>query len=537
MKKFIPVSITAPFIEVVKEQRFLSGLMLFYLFSVIWGTYRFYSPIPQLDMWEGYLDFYLELLNGNSDIWWAQHNEHRPILSRLLFYFDLAFLGGESRLLIPLNVVLLFSIWYMMLLYADHFLNNKIDSKAYYFFLVLLTVFSLSWKQDENIIWAFQSQFWFACLLPLLGFFFLARSESEKKMERGYFVLAALSGVLSAGSMANGIFVLPLLTLMSLILRKRPIYSAILGLAAALVFVLYLYDYHTPAEHNSFFDKIIEKPWQSLVFFIEYVGVIPKNIYASFIFGLIHLYFIVTVIFNVQRHINNPLYVSVVAFLLYYLVTAVVTSGGRVDMGFNAALRGRYTTPAFMSLSLSLILYLYIKPQHIKYFGKRTVTIIAVLMLGTQIRTVIKNVDKIHDTRDREVMQMVMGTYSRESLKYGSDIVNYKKIENIASRAYYKNTSIFAREPFIGKREKVGKILDDKICHKLIHDNLSDRAVYMLSVNESIPVNEAVIITDKDKQVIGFGLPSRQYADSVSVILGDGQNERESGEVIVFRCE
>ena len=47
--------------------------------------------------------------------------------------------------------------------------------------------------------------------------------------------------------------------------------------------------------------------------------------------------------------------------------------------------------------------------------------IIAVLMLDARARTVIKNVDKIYDAHDRETMQMVVGTYYEEVLKYGAD--------------------------------------------------------------------------------------------------------------------
>ena len=107
-----------------------------------------------MDMWSGDGDFYLQLLNSNSDIWWAQHNEHRPVLLRILFYLDHAVFGDRSLLLTSVNVMLLFVVLYVVLLYAAYFLEKGIDRTSFYL-LVLLTVFCCSWKQDENVIWGF----------------------------------------------------------------------------------------------------------------------------------------------------------------------------------------------------------------------------------------------------------------------------------------------------------------------------------------------------------------------------------------------
>jgi hypothetical protein len=64
--------------------------------AAIIGAMRYYSPVPLGDMWNGYLDFFMEVQNGNHAAWWTQHNEHRIVLARLLFWMDLSFFNGRK---------------------------------------------------------------------------------------------------------------------------------------------------------------------------------------------------------------------------------------------------------------------------------------------------------------------------------------------------------------------------------------------------------------------------------------------------------
>ena len=163
-------------IRSAKASPLLTGLALFYIVSVFIGAYRFYTPVPQGDMWQGYIEFFLRLMNGEYSAWWEQHNEHRPVFSRILFFLDLKYFNGLSLLLIPINLVFMIALWITLLIYAFKFLYKETEKNNFYYFLILLTVFAFSWKQDENITWAFQSQFWAAYLFPLLSFYFLALS-------------------------------------------------------------------------------------------------------------------------------------------------------------------------------------------------------------------------------------------------------------------------------------------------------------------------------------------------------------------------
>jgi hypothetical protein len=52
------------------------------------GVCRAYSPVPFSDMWDGYLHFFMQVSDGDSGAWWRQHNEHRIVLARLLFWIN-----------------------------------------------------------------------------------------------------------------------------------------------------------------------------------------------------------------------------------------------------------------------------------------------------------------------------------------------------------------------------------------------------------------------------------------------------------------
>jgi hypothetical protein len=42
-----------------------------------------YTPVPTWDMWDGYIAFYSGVTNGDYGWWWAQHNEHRLVFSKV----------------------------------------------------------------------------------------------------------------------------------------------------------------------------------------------------------------------------------------------------------------------------------------------------------------------------------------------------------------------------------------------------------------------------------------------------------------------
>ena len=180
-------------------------VVLFSVFSIIVGGVLNYSPVPFWDMWDGFLKFYIQLESSQWSAWWEQHNEHRIVLTRIIFWLSFVLFDGQSWFLIIVNYIILACIILTFL----EILNSATGRRFCWqgsFIVILLT----SWGQRENLIWGFQSQFLLAQVLPILSFYFFSKIDSEQNKSSLYFFGSIASGIGSIGTMANGILVLPL---------------------------------------------------------------------------------------------------------------------------------------------------------------------------------------------------------------------------------------------------------------------------------------------------------------------------------------
>src|SRR4051812_28362748 len=93
----------------LKQKCFLTlfiSITTLYIVLALMGGVKNYSFAPLYDSWEGFLGIYLKVLEGDWLAWWAQHNEHRPLLARLLFWIDLSFFKGRNYFLLLMNYLL-----------------------------------------------------------------------------------------------------------------------------------------------------------------------------------------------------------------------------------------------------------------------------------------------------------------------------------------------------------------------------------------------------------------------------------------------
>jgi hypothetical protein len=336
-------------------------LGLGFVFLAITAGINNYSPVPFGDMWLGYLDFFQHVGERGLNHWWEQHNEHRIVLSRLLFWFDLAVLQGHWPFLQIINYLLAFLLWIVLCVVAEEHMAAIGEPELIRYVRPLLLTPCFSLMQYENLYWGFQSQFFLVNLLPLCAFFFLSRStQSDASASR--FSLACLFGVLSVGTMANGVLALPILLLQGLVLRIsrwRILTLALLSVGSGLA---YFWDYHSVASHSSLSRVFIERPFDVLHYTLLYLGTpvwfLTKNLPLTLIMGgfvIASGVFFLWRVLSGRLQANSP--AALLALLFFIGGSALATAGGRVTFGFEQALSYRYSTPALLAWSALFILY------------------------------------------------------------------------------------------------------------------------------------------------------------------------------------
>jgi len=335
--------------------------IVFILLS-IYGGFRSYSPVPYWDMWEGYLDFYIHQSAGDIGAWWGQHNEHRIVLARILFWIDIKWLDGSIIFLIAVNYILVFSACYLFFKIIEHISNPQpqIFTKTLLKTCVVSLLFS--WMQWENLTWGFQSQFFLAQLLPLLAFFLLFLSSTNRNQSVKYYVSACLVGICTLGTMANGVIALPMMVLLALVLRISWHRVIILIVLSGIGLTAYFYDFHPINGHGSILDMIQNKPWDFIKYVCLYLGgpfyFLSDNKSLATHAGI---FFIGSSIYFAWKAATTPdkasIRLPILSFLFYIGATAAATAGGRLIFGLDQALSSRYQTPALMAWTALLVLY------------------------------------------------------------------------------------------------------------------------------------------------------------------------------------
>lgn len=344
-------------------------LGLGFVFMSIAAGIRHYSPVPFGDMWFGYLEFFRRLDEGGEAHWWAQHNEHRILLSRLLFWFDLAVLKGVTPFLQVINYMLALALWVVLCLLASKSMSSTQAPRLMRYLPPLLLIPCFSLMQHENFYWGFQSQFFLVNLLPLSGFYCLSRSN-EPEASKSWFWAACALGILSIGSMANGVLALPIMVLQALLLRSKTWRLSTLAILSAGVLLAYFWDYQASRVQGSVTTYLLSKPLDLIHYVLLYLGspfhhLVGGSPKLAMFMGLFLLgssvFFLVRII---TGKLQSTYPAALLALLLFIGGTALGTGGGRLAYGLEQALSYRYATPALLAWSALLILYAqYLAPK------------------------------------------------------------------------------------------------------------------------------------------------------------------------------
>jgi hypothetical protein len=445
-------------------------LLLLGMFAIVMvglaiaGGVRAYTPVPFWDMWDGYLNFYIDARRGDLSAWWRQQNEHRIVLAHMLFWLDLAWFGGSTCFLIVVNYLLVASGAMLFYRILRELAGPGVSRNVVAMVGLLMTGWLFSWMQHENLTWAFQSQFMLAQLLPLCAFYCFHKSLGQSR-RRAYFGLASLLGVASAGTMANGVLVLPLLVLFALIARQRPLRVLVLVGLAGLTLYLYFHTYLSPPNPGSLGRALKEDPLGLMAYVLRYLGspffyLADSSLHANTIALLAGGVFTVSAIhrtWTVLRGPRDSLKLVLLIFILYLGGTALGTAGGRMYLEPGAVFSSRYTTPSLMAWAALLLLYAS------SIFTNRGVPfrrwaipalVLCVSLLHMQSKALMSASDRVYQGK-LAGLALAMGVHDPAQVKHIYPSMPHALA--IADLAAAQKLSIFGMAPWLTARQSLGK--------------------------------------------------------------------------------
>jgi hypothetical protein len=390
------------------------------------GIMRNYSPVPIGGDWYGYLEFNLDVLDGKLDAWWAIHGSHVPIIPRLLYWLDFHCFGARRIFMIFAAMLAQAASCAMLIVYA----REQIDRHALFSVSALLITLAFAWTQFPNFLKGFVGDQYFLILLfSIIAFYCLHRAK-ERLL---WFTGALLAGIAAAGTTAGGLFVLPVMAVMSIAIGLGLRRTALIVMVSAASFALYFSIrkfYPTDTDYPIAGLNAARNPIQIALFVLTYLGS-PLHFVVSYWFaGVQHLVSFLTgakplvvtesledyaasrtvglVAATVAggilvalaawhacdwliRDRKNTGRAALLALLGFLILNAGAAAIGRGISGFAYAAQERYTTPALLAWeSMMLLCLARLDAAELARTLRVLVVVIPVALLPTELRVLIK---------------------------------------------------------------------------------------------------------------------------------------------------
>lgn len=439
------------------------GSMLAFLAMLRIGVTNTYSGVPFWDEWNGSLEFISKFGPENISSIFEQHNEHRIILFRLIALFNYHVLNGQIWFLVAVNLAILVGIVHILFRYVSLVLDQKWHATPQFKIAIIsiLVIIESSWMQEQNINWGFQSQFLLGIYLPLVAFFLLQKYWLSGKNR--IFYLAILFGVLSAGTFASGIVVLPLMFLGAILCKRDPKELLKLFIVSFFIVFLYFQGYSTPGQHSNPLTSLFFNTFEVLKYTIVYLtspviksigernSAIILLVFAGIIYGTT---FFFCRAFTKRNLISGE---GVLVLPILFLTTFVgLTALGRANFGAREALASRY-------VSVTLVFYVLITLVFIsKRLSSRkleishlwvTLTLVIALLLPSQLDALSRN----NNAFDQRLSALGLNLGLRDDVQVTRIFPNTQFLYEFAPKIISANKGIFGTPLF--EKSRSGKNL------------------------------------------------------------------------------
>ena len=318
--------------------------------------FKYSVNLPYYDQW-AVGDLFVQLSEGTLgfDDLIAQHNESRKFFPKLIFLGLGQLTNWDVRY--EMLVIFLLACLASLNIYRLNRLTIGVSLTKGLFIACLANLLIFSPVQFENWFWGIQIVVFMpiTCITTCISIVY----SNLKKITK--FILCIVFCTISTFSYANGILswviVLPVLVLVSLkswsdlLKQKWMVFGWLIGFTSNVV--LYFYNYQKPDHSPSILSAILH-PDRSLQYFLCFLGsplgwnTPVASINNSMIIGGVVITIFIILCVYILKHIQHysiiHLTIGWVMIGLYTVITALITTVGRVGFGIEQSLSSKYTT-------------------------------------------------------------------------------------------------------------------------------------------------------------------------------------------------
>ena len=321
-----------------RQWAYIGGGLLWVIYFVF--VYRYSTNVPFMDDYDVYLGSILNFRQAPGaweklQVLLAQHNEHRPLLPRLIALLVTGITGNcNMQVLILLGNLALFFTWLVLIKHIP-FKNTWVYACVCWGMIFLLT----GLQSIENTFWAtgalqnYLSVFLSVCVLSAL---------IQKKYMAGlvYTLLAILCS-------AAGFLLVPFVIGMA-VWKRKYIISVFIICVFILVLYLYFHTYQTPPHTYMFQHSAYTSMAYKVQYFFSFIGsgflLKGKSLSWAYVWGV--FLFIVSIIQMVKsRRIDAWTLLGI-----WVIINALAAAYSRGNMGPEQALTGRYRVYSILLL-------------------------------------------------------------------------------------------------------------------------------------------------------------------------------------------
>jgi hypothetical protein len=541
------------------ELALFGAFALWMLGTALVGTLKQYSQMPYWDVWDSALGFYLKFSEGDWSSLWAQHNEHRIVIGKLLFWLDLKIFGGVGVSLLSWTYLAIIG---MAALFCRLLKKINNDSTVLYG-QTALSLFVVAWlfqfSNNENLINWFQTCLILSQLLPLAAFYLFhlfLDSPLSIKYYSGAVILAILAGI----NLASGLAVLPLLFVAFVLfwrqinlgyMRKCVLAAGLL--LAAIAFINLYFNGWIYTSNSSLLSTLARQDGFIYHYLLYYFGTL--FFYVGVGFGCAHqsaqsialvsgLIFVTGSVilmagFAIQVVRGRSLLLSsqstelvLFLFLVFAWMSALASGGVRYNEleGLNMAFTSRYVFFVICAWSCVLV---WLSPLILGLFARHFILTMVALALFAIIfipyqQIALNGRSKFLFYRDVAGLALELGI--KDGLIIKSVYPRPENIYPVAESVVERNLSAFGRYPWKDLRQQFDQsrnMTSDVKCgfeveqYTVIDEEKSYLRVqgWMVdSVSRTVP--ERIWFMDRNHHAIGVALTGEQRKDLAELLGG-----------------